>query len=267
MADRVLLSASPTNIEDCVDLAIEHQLGIEVMNFSIPAVLDGNWEHDVRVYRTVLRHVPGMVTLHGPFMDMVSGSPDPRINAVSFQRYQHTIHITSELEASLLVLHANFIGSMHNTAYRKGWHERSLQFWESLAERARYEGVTIVLENMWEYDPSIIADVLREINHPNLLACLDVGHAYVFGDKSYTIDDWINTLKPWLVHTHVNNNDGTLDEHHSFNWKDGVIDYHAVLPKIRALPYQPSIVLEMYTPDDMRESLPYMELEPTPDQT
>lgn len=260
VADRVLLTADRNNVEECIDLAVEHDLGIEVMAFAYPDVLDGSWENTVATYRAILRRVPGPITLHGPFMDLVSGSPDERINQVSFQRYQHAIHITADLNAELLVLHANFIGSLHNPVYRQGWHQRNLIFWEQLAEYARPRGVTIAIENMWEFDPGIIGDLLRELDHPNLRACLDVGHAHLFADKQVQFQSWLDTLEPWLVHTHMNNNNGQIDEHYGFDWVDGVLDYKEILKKVRALKNSPNIVLEMYHVDDMRRSLEFLEI-------
>jgi len=254
---RILLSADRHNIEDCIDLAREFNLGIEVMAFAYPDVLDGNWENTVATYRTLLRYVPGMVTLHGPFMDMVSGSPDGRINQVCYQRYQHALHIAAELGAKIVVFHANFIGSLHNVPYRKGWHDRNVPFWASLAEYAHGLGLTIAIENMWEFDPTIITDLLRAVNHPSLRACLDVGHTYVFSDKQYTLQDWLRELEPWLIHSHMNNNNGILDEHYGFGWSEGVLNYRDILQQIDRLTAPPSIVLEMYHVADMRESLRY----------
>lgn len=263
MTDRILLSADRKNFDECVELAVEFGLGIEVMAFAYPDVLDGNWEHTLETYRTLLRYVPGPVTVHGPFMDMVSGSLDTRINQVCYQRYQHAIHIASELDAKYVVFHANYIGSLHNTAYREGWHQRNVIFWYPLAEYARERGLTITLENMWEYEPSIIANVLREVNHANLKACLDVGHTRVFGDPSHTLQDWIATMQPWLAHMHVNNNNGNLDEHHGFDWENGVLDYNEIVPQLQAIKPQPVITLEMYHVNDMLQSLRYFQQEPS----
>lgn len=260
MADRVLLTAERGNIEECIDLALEYELGIEAMAFAYPDVLDGNWKHTLATYRTLLRPVPGPITLHGPFLDMVGGSPDDRINQVCSQRYQHAIHIAAELGAELVVFHANFIGSLHNIAYRSGWHERNIIFWRPLAEYAEEHGVLIAMENMWEFEPGIIADLLRDIDHPNLRACLDIGHAHLFGDDQYTLQDWLDTMAPWLIHTHMNNNNGIIDEHYGFNWEHGVLDYHQVLKQVRALNPQPNIVLEMWHVEDMRDSLSYLEI-------
>jgi sugar phosphate isomerase/epimerase len=260
VTDRVLLSASRNNIEQCVELACERGLGIEVMAFAFPDVLDSNWDELLAHYKTLLEPVPGPITIHGPFMDMVSGSPDERINEVCRQRYLHGIYIASELGAKLMIVHANFIGSLHNVQYRQGWHLRNIDFWKPLAERAVESGVTVALENMWEFDPTIISDLLMAVNHPNLRACLDIGHAHLFSDTKFTLMDWLRTLAPWLVHIHMNNNNGVLDEHHGFDYERGVINYAEVLKMLRKLAQPPTMVLEMDLVDDMRESLKFMKV-------
>lgn len=261
MVDRVLLSASQHNIEDCVELAQAHNLGIEVMAFAFPDVLDGNWRGVLKAYKAYVADVPGPITMHGPFLDMVSGSLDPRITAVCASRYSHAIRIAAELGAKQVVFHANFIGSLHNSPYREGWHQRGVDFWAPMADYARQHDVTVLIENMWEFDPTIIADLLKEIDHPYLRTCLDVGHAHLFTDEPYTFDYWLHTLEPWLTELHMNNNNGVIDEHHGFNWADGVLDYHELLPRIRAINPDLDLVLEMDNVADMADSLSYFRIE------
>lgn len=261
MADQVLLTADRQNIEEVIDLAVEFNLGVEVMAFAYPDILDGNWKHEVATYKGLLRRISGPLSMHGPFMDMVSGSPDQQINELCSTRYQHALYIASELEMDVVNLHANFIGSLHNPSYREGWHKRNVPFWSSLAEIAASYGVTITLENMWEFEPTIIGDILREVDHPNLRACLDVGHSEVFGDVDFSLDHWIGALHPYLIHTHLNNNNGVLDEHHGFDWQEGILDYHTILPRLRKITPSLNYVLEMWNAEDMRQSLNYFDLE------
>lgn len=261
MADKVLLSASLHNVQDCVDLAAERGLGVEIMAFAYPTVLDGDWQQTLQEYKAYIKHVPGTITLHGPFMDMVSGSPDPRINAVCLARYSHAIRIAAELGAKQVVFHANFIGTLHNSFYRKGWHERGVEFWAPVAEYAEKHEVLVLIENMWEFDPTIIADLLTEIDHPYLRACLDVGHAHLFTDPHYTFDYWLATMEPWLREIHMNNNNGIVDEHHGFDWEEGVLDYKRIIPKLRGFNPDVELVLEMDSVQDMRDSLAYFRLE------
>ena len=258
MIDRALLSAGRHNIQDCIQLALRHNLGIEIMAFAFPQVLDSNWQSLLAAYRNMLRPVRGPITMHGPFMDMAPGSPDSRINQICIDRYQHAIRIAADIEAELIVFHANFIAAIHNIEYRQGWHSRNVDFWGEMAEYASGYGIKLAVENMWEFDPKIIPDVLREVNHPYLRACLDIGHAHLFTEPEFTFDEWVETLEPWLIHLHINNNNGRIDKHRGLH--DGVLDYHELLPRFRTLPNPPTITLEMDTVQDMEASLPYLKL-------
>lgn len=256
MTDRVLLSASHRNIKECVRLAQEYNLGIEIMAFAFPDALDGDWKALTEEYRNLLRPVPGMLSMHGPFMDMAPGSPDQRINQVCLERYQQAIRIASDLGIGLIVFHANFIAAIHTVEYRLSWHNRNVRFWAPLADYARQYGVTIAVENMWEFDPNIIGDVVRDISHPNLGCCLDIGHAHLFGEVPF--QDWLTALEPMLIHTHMNNNDGKIDIHMGLS--HGVLHYPEILKQVRALSTPPSITLEMDEVDFMRASLPFLDV-------
>ncbi len=251
MGDRVLLSASPTNVEDCIRLAVDHGLGIELMAFAYPDVLDGDWRSVMERYKIMLQPVPGMITMHGPFMDMAPGSPDQQINEVCRGRFRHVLRIAHELGAQIVVLHANFIAAIHTKEYRAGWQRRNIAFWSEIADYAAQLGVKVAVENMWEFDPDIIGDVIKTIDHPNLRACLDVGHAHLYSQVPFT--EWLETLRPYLIHVHVNNNDGIMDFHRGL--ARGILDYGDLLTAIHALPTTPSITLEMDAVEDMAASL------------
>jgi sugar phosphate isomerase/epimerase len=98
--------------------------------------------------------------------------------------------------------------------------------------------------------------VLRQIDSPALMACVDVGHTHLF--SSIDLDTWLDVMAPYLIHVHLNNNLGKVDEHLSLD--AGVIDYEEVLPKLRALPLRPAFSLEIEDVADIRRSLPYLEL-------
>jgi len=256
VGDRVLLSASPKNIEACVALAVEHGLGIEMMAFAYADLLDGDWRSVEEHYKVLLHPVPGMLTMHGPFMDMASGSPDQQINEVCKGRFRHALRIAHDLGVQIVVLHANFIAAIHTDVYREGWQRRNITFWEQIADYAAQLNVTVAVENMWEFDPDIIGDVLKTIDHPNLRACIDIGHAHLYSEVPFPT--WLETLKPYLVHIHVNNNDGVMDYHRGLAL--GVLDYPRLLDQVRALPNKPSITLEMDSVADMEASLRFFHL-------
>lgn len=256
MADRVLLSALPDNAEACVTLALEHGLGIELMAFAYPQLLDGDWKSSLLHYRRLLAPLNGLISLHGPFFDMAPGSIDEKIKALTVERYQQVIRIASELEAKTVVFHANFIAAIRTEDYRRGWQARNVEFWGRLGTFAQHHGVMLAVENMWEFDPDIIGDVLREVAHPHVRACLDVGHAHLFSDVPF--DVWLGRLAPFIVHAHINNNPGHADYHQGLH--DGVLPYAQLLPRLRSLPHRPVLTLEMDRVEDMTSSLDLLEL-------
>lgn len=256
VGDRVLLSSSPKNIEECVRIAVANGLGIELMAFAYPDLLDGDWRSVVERYRVLLQPVPGKLTMHGPFMDMASGSPDQQINEVCKGRFRHALRIAHDLGVEIVVLHANFIASIHTEEYRSGWQRRNITFWEQIADYACQLDVTVAVENMWEFDPDIIGDVIKTVDSPYLRACLDIGHAHLYSHVPFS--RWLDTLAPYLVHVHVNNNDGKMDIHGGL--AGGILDYQSLLAQVRTLPHQPSITLEMDNPADMEASLRYFQL-------
>ena len=117
-------------------------------------------------------------------------------------------------------------------------------------------GIRLAMENMWEYDPGIIADVLRQVNSPWLISCLDVGHAHLFSEVPFK--NWLTELDGYIQYTHLNNNGGRVDEHRGFD--DGVLDYKAILPMLRALPEPPCFSLEIESAAAMRRSLPFLQV-------
>ncbi|MBK8020257.1 MAG: sugar phosphate isomerase/epimerase [Chloroflexi bacterium] len=256
MADAVLLSAGLGNIQGCIDLAVEAGLGIEAMAFAYPHILDGDVRATVQEYRTLLKPVPGAIALHGPFMDMAVGSPDNHINNVVKARFRQTLEIAHDLEAKLVVLHANFIAAIRTDEYRAGWQSRNVDLWGEIGDVAQRLGVLVAVENMWEFDPYIIGDVLKRVNHPWVRACLDVGHTRLYSEVAF--DTWLQVLAPYLIHVHLNNNDGLQDSHRALT--TGVVEYAGVIAQLRRLPVPPTMTLEMDQIADMVQSLPFFSI-------
>lgn len=255
MTTQHLVCAKRDNFDACLDLAREYATGVEVQTFAFPPVFAEGWRDLVRDYQTRLRDIPGPVALHGPFMDLAGGSPDPLINDVVAQRVHESLEVASALEARTVVFHANFIASIHNPEYRVGWVDRQIEFWMPLAEAAWAAGHVIALENMWEFDPDIIGEVLRRADHPGLRACVDVGHTFLFSNVA--LEQWLARLGDLIVHVHINNNNGgNIDRHQGLD--DGVLDYHAILPQLYALPLHPPLALEIEHVAAMRRSLEYL---------
>lgn len=258
MTDRVVIAAKNGNFEDCLKLAIENGVGLELQGFAEPDVLDGDWSADVARYKKRLTEAgfDNLLSMHGAFFDLSSASPDRKVVALARERYTTNLQIAHEFEAKYVVFHANFLATIRMPEYRDQWTVRQIDFWSDLAEEAGRLGVTLLLENMWEPDPSIIGNVLDAINSPHLRACIDVGHTFLFSDL--ILENWLERLRRYVVYVHLNNNPGGVDYHLALS--EGTIDYSKVLVMLRGLPEPPVFCLEIERVADIARSLPYFHL-------
>lgn len=255
--DRGLISVEHYgNLAGHAALARQHGLGLELQEFSDPNVLDGDWRSLLDEYEQALNGFTGLRAMHGAYIDLVSGSPDMRLVALTRERYLHNLDIARELGVKYIDFHANYLPLVDHPSYLPGWVERQVAFWSPMAEQAEQYGITLLLENMWEPAPAIISRILDQVQSPYLKACLDVGHAALYSRKP--IEEWITQLREHLAYTHLHNNHGAIDEHLAFG--DGILDFPAVLDRLRALPTPPLFTLELPTIELIEDSLPYLNL-------
>ena len=254
--DQVLFATYGHDIAIYRQRAEQFQCGLELHLFSEPAVLSDGLAETISSYQKQLRGFQGRLGIHGAFYDMISASLDPEIVAVTRKRFRQNLHIAAELQAEYVVFHANYMGGFKLANYRPGWHERQVAFWNTLLAEAAPLGVTVLLENMWASDPTIICDVLAAVDQPCFRACLDVAHAALYSDRP--VEEWITVLGPYLHACHLNNHDGQTDLHWPLN--KGIIDYPAVLALLRNRPQAPLLTLELPDWESIEESLALLEL-------
>jgi sugar phosphate isomerase/epimerase len=200
----------------------------------------------------------GDIGVHGAFYDLTSASLDPAILEITRLRYRQNLRIASELGARYVLFHLNYLGFCKIPNYRPGWHERQVAFWSSFAAEAEKAGVPVLIENSWEDEPSLIVDILSEVNSPNLRACLDIAHATLY--SSVPIEEWIEALEPYLFCSHLNNHNGQYDMHWPLT--RGIVDYSDVISSLRNTSKPPYLCLEMPRWSFMKPSLSYFELSP-----
>ncbi|MCB8918659.1 MAG: sugar phosphate isomerase/epimerase [Ardenticatenaceae bacterium] len=239
--DQLLLATYSLDFLDYRTWAETMGCGLELHTFTEPAVLAGDLPAIVARHKRQLRGFRGRLGLHGAFYDMVSASLDPEIVAVTRKRYRQNLQTAAALDAQYVVFHANYMGGFKLPNYRPGWHQRQLDFWGPFTLEAASHGLVVLLENMWAPEPEIIADLIRDVNSPNLRSCLDIAHATLF--SSLPIQRWIEVLSPYLYCCHLNNHDGQLDLHLPLT--QGVVDYAALLPQLRRLAHPPLFTLEL----------------------
>ena len=155
---------------------------------------------------------------HAPFP---SSKSDDAYNADAFERIVRSIEIAGIVGARCIVVHP-----MHHLPYLANSEllkEMNMEFYQKLAPFAKAAGVKICLENMWQRNPETkeivvsacsrtkeFADWLDTLNDDCFTACLDLGHAGLYG---FDAAEMIKGLGHRLGALHVHDNDYQSDAH------------------------------------------------------
>jgi sugar phosphate isomerase/epimerase len=94
-------------------------------------------------------------------------------------------------------------------------HDINMDFYKKLIPYAEKWGVNIAIENMWRRDPKrkFISDDtcsqpsehaawVDELNHPNIVACLDLGHSALVGVEPEDAIRYLGSRRLKVLHVH-----------------------------------------------------------------
>lgn len=165
------------------------------------------------------------------------------------QRLKDAIDFSKKFNVNKLTLH---LGTYHKDKNdRKYFVSKSIETVKILCDYC-YPALLMIEnmpgENELGYSPNEIKEIIEKSNRPNAKFIIDFGHANV---SEYSIEEYINTLKDYLVHTHISDNDGSRDQHKPIGY--GNIDYDKVINLMNEINYKELYCLEIIynTSDDL----------------
>ena len=208
--NNIAINALGKELKQACAYCLQQNIGLEITDFAFLNILDSSLDQSIDCIKT---HSKGIVPIisHGPFMDLATSSRDPKIIQVCKERHQTALQASCQSGATVYIAHTNYNPLIFNASYRKGFAERMREFWLPLADWAQEKGMVIALENLWESEPEIQAELIDYIHHPALKASFDNGHALVY--SKIPSSKWIQTLGNHMVHCHLHDNHGETDEH------------------------------------------------------
>ena len=186
-------------------LCRKYSCGIEVQSFCHPNYLIENPD-GVDLHLEELKDI-NLIGLHGPFHDLCPGSTDKLLREVVNFRYQSACETALKIKASHIILHHGYVPK---TSSYSGWLKRIVEFWQCFLV-GKSENINFYLENVLEFDSSLLCEVIDMINSPRVKVCLDIGHAHC--NSKVTVLDWIEQLNGRIGYVHLHNNHGEVDEH------------------------------------------------------
>lgn len=228
----IFLSTMDPNAQN---LARQYGLGLEIAEYCTAWNMD---EQYADVHPQVLEKIAGVPrrVLHAPFNELFPCAIDPRARALAAERYRQAIALARDYGAEKVVIH----GGYHPKIYYPVWYvNESIRFWKEFLRED--PGVTLVLENVLEEEPSMLLDIANGVDDPRLGLCLDVGHVNAY--STVPVMDWLTTWAPRLSHFHIHNNDGSWDTHSPL--PQGTIPMKALLEKIGECCPEATLTLEL----------------------
>lgn len=255
--DTLLLLVQPriVRLDEYVALCRKADLGLELIECSYPGFLD-----DLDSYvDEILRKVPSDMVraVHGPFLDIVLHSPDPAVRAVSERRALAGLDAAERLGADFLLLHSNHVPLIQEHGYDLKWLQRTGDFLTSVDQRLRRGKLTVVIENMWDRNPSLLVQLVKDVGSPHVALCLDTGHHLVHGSGDFR--SWWQQAGAWTKYVQYGDNTGAADDDLALG--AGVLDWSAVDECMRA--GQDPVVMAGVGFDDgskLRQSLDFLAL-------
>ena len=193
--------------ENAADTAREYGLGIEIADFCWAQRIDEELEENISAAGEKTRGAGGM-WFHAPFAEITPCAIDPKVRALTAERYRQSIKLAEKLGIKRLVIHGGFIPHVYFPSH---YVSESIRFWREFLDAAP-EDLVIALENVMEPGPEMLVEIAEGVCDPRLGLCLDIGHANTEVSRT-PVFDWIAPMAKHLKHVHIHNNHGGDDLH------------------------------------------------------
>lgn len=209
-------AGSPDMVEMSATLTMAERLGADVVELSLA---DEDIVVGCKIIPDRLRRLKDIIknhalryTVHGPGYVNFMATDDFDRNKRLCRTF---LELCGEIGAKSMIMHTGYC--MHDDeAVTEDCYAQQRDAFHEMGEVARSYGVTICVENIYDYaegmrtaSPTKLANEIREIGHPNVVATLDFGHAAI----QCTIDqlDYVKecrAMAPQVRHLHVHDNFG-----------------------------------------------------------
>lgn len=249
---RYMIVSRMKKLQEYKEIAKEYDVSFEINDFYEPEILDDEDRQRAVIEAYHKIGIPNRSTLHGAFCDIVVFSHDERIREISKMRMEQSIQFAKALGLEGVVFHTNYNLGIQTEEYFNHFLDATAEYLSTLLERN--PDINIYVENMFDTTPYALRKLSERLaKYENYGVCLDWSHAHVYGSE---IHEWVECLKPYVKHIHINDNDLTSDLHLPVG--SGKIDWNQFWDYYNKYFNYCSVLIETNEPDNQRKSLEYM---------
>lgn len=190
------------------------------------------------------------ITIHAPFMDLSSGAIDEKIRMISEERIVQTLNLSGDLNPPVVVVHTGYEKWRYAGLYDQ-FFINSKKTLKRIVSEAEKLNISIAIENVFEESPSLIKNLIHEMDSDRLGHCFDIGHFNIFG--RVPIEKWFEELGDFIFELHLHDNRGRWDEHLAPG--SGNIDFRHLFSLVSKLPSKPILTLEAHSKEEMEKGI------------
>lgn len=251
----LISSTISKDLKKSVKIAEKLGFGIELSR--IPNIISNKrpFEDVKREMEDIFGNFKGPKSVHGLFFDLSIASIDDDIREISIKRYLQSLDIAKAIGAKTIVYHTGNEATIKHKKFQQTYSEDSIKFWKNYIKTYENANIIAVQENVSENTHDSILTIVNAVNSPYLKASLDTGHVNVHSTQK--VSDWIKGYRQNLKHLHIHNNYGDDDAHLSL--LKGTLDFKEIFDTIKEVNISPVIVLEIFTENDLYESVDYLD--------
>lgn len=213
-------------------------------------IIDTHSRKDLSEMASILQQEGLMITLHGPFHDLVPGGMDKKILKATRERLKQIFDLIPVFEPMSIVCHTGYDSNRYREVEDE-WFETALDTWMPLVKDLEGTPTTLVLENVYDKTPELLVKLIKGLNTEKVGACFDAGHMNVFSEMD--MEDWLKALGPSLKELHLHDNDGTWDYHLAIG--EGKIDFEVLFRYVEENRLKPIMTLEPHKEKWMWQTL------------
>lgn len=204
-------------------------------------VIDTYSKRDFSEIVSVLRQEGLLITLHGPFYDLVPGGMDKNILKATRERLKEVYDLIPVFEPLSIVCHTGYDRKRYNEVQDR-WLETAVETWAPLVKDLQGTQTILVLENVYEKTPSTLQKLMCALNSEKAGFCFDVGHMTAFSETN--MEGWLKALGSFVRQLHLHDNNGTWDDHLAIG--AGNIDFEALFKYLEDNQLRPIMTLEAH---------------------
>jgi sugar phosphate isomerase/epimerase len=243
---------------------LEKQRDLEIQDFFMAEVLNGDWKSVADSIRKELDGYRGRLGLHGPFWGFTIDSKDPDVRDVVRKRMHQGLDVCGYLGATQMVIHSPYTTWSYNNlddypTARQELIERCHDTLKDAVRQAEEIGCTLVIENIEDKDAHARVELARSFGSERVKVSIDTGHAnYAHGSTGGPpVDYFVHAAGNALEHVHLQDTDGYADRH--WNPGEGNVSWPAVFRALAALTSDPRLILEVRNKDTVRQGCETLE--------